>query len=55
MSGGCGKSGAGFGLTCDESVAMIVRTRIVNAFTDPRKISYVLATEPHKSSDINAL
>ncbi|WP_312252124.1 peptidoglycan-binding protein [Stenotrophomonas sp.] len=54
MSDGYGKSSVGFGLTRDQSVAMIVRTCIDNGITDHRQIAYVLATAQHESRDFAA-
>lgn len=54
MSDGYGKQNAGFGLTREQSVDLIVRSCLDHGVTDTRQIAYVLATAQHESKDFQA-
>lgn len=54
MANGYGRSNDGFGITRQESVALIVKTAIDNGVTDPRHIAYMLATAQHETRNFTA-
>ena len=54
MANGYGRSNEGFGITRQESVALIVKTAVENGVTDPRQIAYMLATAQHETRNFTA-
>lgn len=54
MANGYGRSNDGFGISRQESVALIVRTAVDNGVTDPRQIAYMLATAQHETRNFTA-
>lgn len=54
MANGYGRSNDGFGISRQESVALIVKTAIDNGVTDPRHIAYMLATAQHETRNFTA-
>lgn len=54
MSNAYGRSTEGFGMTRDESAALIVRTCLENGVTRPRQIAYILATAQHETRNFTA-
>lgn len=47
MSDGRGRSTEGFGVDRESSVRLIVKTALESGVTDPKQISYMLATAQH--------
>lgn len=54
MANGYGRSNDGFGISRQESVALIVRTAVDNGVIDPRQIAYMLATAQHETRNFTA-
>lgn len=54
MSNGYGKQNAGFGITREQSVDLIVQACLDNDVTDIRQIAYVLATAQHESNSFRS-
>lgn len=54
MSDGYGKQSAGFGISREQSIELIVQTCLDNEITDTRQIAYVLATAQHESNDFRS-
>ncbi|MCL1552850.1 XVIPCD domain-containing protein [Xanthomonas nasturtii] len=54
MSNGYGRSTEGFGIDRESSVRFIVKTALENGVTDPKKISYMLATAQHETRNFQA-
>ncbi|MCF5950548.1 peptidoglycan-binding protein [Xanthomonas perforans] len=54
MSDGRGRSTEGFGVDRESSVRLIVKTALENGVTDPKQISYMLATAQHETRNFQA-
>ncbi|MBB3825992.1 XVIPCD domain-containing protein [Xanthomonas arboricola] len=54
MSDGRGRSTEGFGVDRESSVRLIVKTALENGVTDPKQISYILATAQHETRNFQA-
>ncbi|UXA53703.1 peptidoglycan-binding protein [Xanthomonas prunicola] len=54
MSDGRGRSTEGFGVDRDSSVRLIIKTALENGVTDPKQISYMLATAQHETRNFQA-
>ncbi|WDK02766.1 peptidoglycan-binding protein [Xanthomonas campestris] len=54
MSNGYGRSTEGFGIDRESSVRLIVKTALENGVTDPKQISYMLATAQHETRNFQA-
>ncbi|MFA0924959.1 XVIPCD domain-containing protein, partial [Xanthomonas fragariae] len=54
MSDGHGRSTEGFGVDRESSVRLIVKTALENGVTDPKQISYMLATAQHETRNFQA-
>lgn len=54
MTDGYGAQNAGFNISREQSVDLIVKTCLDNEITDTRQIAYVLATAQHESANFNA-
>ncbi|MGV7205869.1 XVIPCD domain-containing protein [Xanthomonas axonopodis pv. cajani] len=54
MSDGLGRSTEGFGVDRESSVRLIVKTALENGVTDPKQISYMLATAQHETRNFQA-
>lgn len=54
MSDGYGKHTAGFGITREHSIDLIVQACLDNNITDTRQIAYVLATAQHESKNFQS-
>src|SRR3546814_17151748 len=54
MSDGYGKQSAGFGLSREQSIDLIVQTCLDNEVVEARQIAYVLATAQHESGDFRS-
>ncbi|MBB4131885.1 peptidoglycan-binding protein [Xanthomonas sp. 3075] len=54
MSDGRGRSTEGFGVDREYSVRLIVKTALENGVTDPKQISYMLATAQHETRNFQA-
>ena len=54
MSDGYGKQSAGFGISREQSIELIVHACLDNGITDTRQIAYVLATAQHESNDFHS-
>ncbi|WP_338000530.1 peptidoglycan-binding protein [Xanthomonas sp. NCPPB 1638] len=54
MSDGRGRSTEGFGVDRESSVRLIVKTALENGVTDPKQISYMLATAQHETRNFEA-
>lgn len=54
MSDGRGRSTEGFGVDQESSVRLIVKTALENGVTDPKQISYMLATAQHETRNFQA-
>ncbi|MDM7573976.1 carboxypeptidase [Xanthomonas fragariae] len=54
MSNGYGLSTEGFGIDRESSVRLIVKTALENGVTDPKQISYMLATAQHETRNFQA-
>ncbi|SOU02601.1 peptidoglycan-binding protein [Xanthomonas arboricola] len=54
MSDGSGRSTEGFGVDRESSVRLIVKTALENGVTDPKQISYMLATAQHETRNFQA-
>ena len=54
MNDGRGRSTEGFGVDRESSVRLIVKTALENGVTDPKQISYMLATAQHETRNFQA-
>ncbi|WP_372381833.1 XVIPCD domain-containing protein [Xanthomonas sp. NCPPB 1068] len=54
MSDGHGRSTEGFGVDRESSARLIVKTALENGVTDPKQISYMLATAQHETRNFQA-
>ncbi|MBB2757112.1 UNVERIFIED_ORG: peptidoglycan hydrolase-like protein with peptidoglycan-binding domain/predicted chitinase [Xanthomonas campestris] len=54
MSDGRGRSTEGFGVDRESSIRLIVKTALENGVTDPKQISYMLATAQHETRNFQA-
>ncbi|QTD87944.1 MULTISPECIES: peptidoglycan-binding protein [Xanthomonas] len=54
MSDGRGRSTEGFGVDRESSVRLIIKTALENGVTDPKQISYMLATAQHETRNFQA-
>ncbi|WP_372393514.1 XVIPCD domain-containing protein [Xanthomonas sp. NCPPB 3582] len=54
MSNGYGRSTEGFGIDRESSVRLIVKTALENGVSDPKQISYMLATAQHETRNFQA-
>ncbi|MBB3778877.1 peptidoglycan hydrolase-like protein with peptidoglycan-binding domain/predicted chitinase [Xanthomonas campestris] len=54
MSDGRSRSTEGFGVDRESSVRLIVKTALENGVTDPKQISYMLATAQHETRNFQA-